>query len=48
MTNLTHIPYFAGMTNREAAEVLGISARSANEYWAYAKAWILREIEDAA
>jgi RNA polymerase sigma factor (TIGR02999 family) len=45
---LVKLRYFGGMTNREAAEVLGISARSATEYWAYAKAWILREIEDAA
>jgi RNA polymerase sigma factor (TIGR02999 family) len=47
MTQLVELRYFAGLTNREAAEVLGISARSATEYWAYAKAWLLREIKDA-
>ena len=37
--------YFAGLTNREAAECLEISSRTADSYWAYAKAWLLRELE---
>ena len=48
VAELVKLRYFGGLTNREAAEVLGISARSATEYWSYAKAWLLREIEDAA
>ena len=48
MSELVRLRYFGGLTNREAAEVPDISARSANEYWAYAKAWLLREIEEAA
>jgi RNA polymerase sigma factor (TIGR02999 family) len=48
MADLVKLRYFGGLTNREAAEVLGISPRSANEYWAYAKAWLLHEIEDVA
>jgi RNA polymerase sigma factor (TIGR02999 family) len=42
---LVKLRYFAGMTNQEAADCLGISARTADNYWAYAKAWLLREIE---
>ena len=48
MAELVILRYFGGLTNREAAEVLGISPRSATGYWAYAKAWLLHEIEDAA
>jgi RNA polymerase sigma factor (TIGR02999 family) len=42
---LVKLRYFAGMTNQEAANCLGISSRTADNYWAYAKAWLLREIE---
>ena len=30
----------------EAAEVLGVSRRTADRYWAYARAWLLHAIED--
>jgi len=36
--------YFVGMTNDEAAEVLGISPRTARYYWTHARAWLFREI----
>jgi len=36
--------FFVGMTIEEAAEVLGISPRTAKNYWAYAKAWLYQEI----
>jgi RNA polymerase sigma factor (TIGR02999 family) len=45
LANLVKLRYFAGMTNQEAADCLGISTRTADSYWAYAKAWLLREIE---
>lgn len=45
LADLVKLRYFAGMTNREAAECLGISSRTADSYWAYAKAWLLQEIE---
>jgi RNA polymerase sigma factor (TIGR02999 family) len=37
--------YFVGMTLEEAAEALGISARTADNYWAHARAWLFREIK---
>jgi RNA polymerase sigma factor (TIGR02999 family) len=37
--------YFVGMTLEEAAEVLGISARTADNYWAHARAWLFRELK---
>jgi RNA polymerase sigma factor (TIGR02999 family) len=41
---LVKLRYFAGMTIREAAEVLGITARKADQVWAYARAWLLAEM----
>src|ERR1700722_15036521 len=36
---LVKLRYFVGLTLEEAATVLGISARSADNYWAHARAW---------
>ena len=35
---LVELRYFVGMTNEEAAEVLGVSAVTAKRYWRYARA----------
>jgi DNA-directed RNA polymerase specialized sigma24 family protein len=35
---------FAGLTLEEAASVLGLPARAAKRDWAYARAWLFREI----
>lgn len=37
--------YFAGMTNAQSATALGISPRSADRYWAFARAWLYDEIQ---
>jgi len=37
--------YFAGLTLEEAAEVLGISPRTAKRDWAYARAWLFNEVK---
>lgn len=36
--------FFAGMTHEEAAQVLEISEATARNYWTFARAWILNEI----
>ena len=41
---LVKLRYFAGFSIPEAAEVLGVSARKADQIWAYARAWLLAEI----
>ena len=41
---LVKLRYFAGMTNEEAASALGVSARKANQIWAYARAWLLESL----
>ena len=42
---LVKLRYFVGMTLEEAAQVLNISARTADNYWAHARAWLFREIK---
>lgn len=37
--------YFAGLPIAEIAETLGISPRSADRLWAYARAWLFAELE---
>jgi RNA polymerase sigma factor (TIGR02999 family) len=36
--------YFAGLTTDQAAAALGISLRTANRHWAYAKAWLFQQM----
>jgi RNA polymerase sigma factor (TIGR02999 family) len=43
---LVKLRYFAGLTNQEAAAILGISTATADRYWAYARAWL--QIETSA
>jgi RNA polymerase sigma factor (TIGR02999 family) len=42
---LVKLRYFAGLTVAQAAEVLGVSPRTADSLWAFARAWLLRKIE---
>ena len=39
--------FFAGMTNQEVAETLGVTERTVERKWAFAKAWLLRNIQEA-
>jgi RNA polymerase sigma factor (TIGR02999 family) len=41
---LVQLRYFAGLTTEQAAEALGISARTAYYTWAYARSWLRRAI----
>jgi RNA polymerase sigma factor (TIGR02999 family) len=44
---LVKLRYFVGLTIPEAAAVLGVSPRSADFLWAYARAWLLRSLGTA-
>ena len=44
---LVKLRYFAGLTNEEVSEVMGISVSTAKNYWTFARAWLLNEIETA-
>ncbi len=39
------LKFFGGLTDREVAEHLGVTERTVERYWAYAKAWLMREIK---
>jgi RNA polymerase sigma factor (TIGR02999 family) len=41
---LVTLRYFGGLTLPEAAEALGISPRSADRVWSFARAWLFREL----
>ncbi len=42
---LVRLRFFAGLTSPEAAKVLGIANRTAEEDWTYARAWLYRELK---
>jgi RNA polymerase sigma factor (TIGR02999 family) len=48
VAELIQLRFFGGLTVREAAKLIGVSSRTADDYWAYAKAWMLNEIEKTA
>ena len=43
---LVKLRFFAGFTNADAARLLGMSPRRADQVWAYARAWLREELED--
>jgi RNA polymerase sigma factor (TIGR02999 family) len=45
--HLVKLRFFAGLTGEQAAQALGIAQRSATRLWAYARAWLFREIQTA-
>ena len=42
---LVKLRFFAGLTGEQAAEILGISPRSADLLWAYARAWLFEKLQ---
>jgi RNA polymerase sigma factor (TIGR02999 family) len=45
IARLVELRFFAGLTLDEAARCLGISERQAYRHWAYARAWLRRELD---
>lgn len=43
---LVKLRFFAGLSEQEAAEVLGISRATAARHWAYARAWLFDRLRD--
>lgn len=41
---LVKLRYFAGLTQQQCADILGISKRTADNRWAFARAWLFRAI----
>jgi RNA polymerase sigma factor (TIGR02999 family) len=45
LARLVQLRYFAGLTIEQAAQALGISSRTAKRDWAYARAWLRRQMD---
>lgn len=41
---LVQLRFFTGLSNEEAAKILGISGVTAKRYWRHARAWLHREV----
>ena len=46
VAELVTLRYFAGLSLPQAAATLGVSPRTADRWWAYARAWLLGELEE--
>ncbi len=44
LASLVELRFFAGLTVDEAAQALGVSARTVKRNWAFARAWLGREM----
>ena len=44
---LVKLRFFAGLTQEESAQALGVTRRTADRYWAYARAWLFHALEDS-
>lgn len=43
---IVQLKYFAGLTHDEIADLLGVSGITVKRHWRYARAWLLRQMED--
>jgi RNA polymerase sigma factor (TIGR02999 family) len=46
--DLVKLRYFGGLTIKDAAAALGVSPRTADSLWAYARAWLLDRLDSPA
>jgi RNA polymerase sigma factor (TIGR02999 family) len=44
IAELVKLRYFAGLTIPQSAEALGVSPRTADAWWAFARAWLLAKV----
>ncbi|HMP03091.1 MAG TPA: ECF-type sigma factor [Gemmatales bacterium] len=47
IAELVQLKYFGGLTLAESAKVLGVSARTVDTWWAYARAWLAVKLGDS-
>lgn len=44
LAKLVELRYFAGLTLEETAQALGVTSRTVKRHWAFARAWLGREL----
>src|SRR5262245_52827727 len=44
--DVVKLRFFVGLSDREVAEALGVTERTIERHWAYAKVWLLRTMRD--
>lgn len=44
VARLVELRYFGGLTGNEAASVMGVTGRTTQRYWEYARAWLIEEL----
>ncbi len=42
------LKFFGGLTNQEVADSMGVTERTIERHWAYAKAWLFQSIRELA
>jgi RNA polymerase sigma factor (TIGR02999 family) len=47
MAELVKLRFFVGLTNQEAADILGVSKPTVERWWAFTRAWLYREIRSS-
>lgn len=48
VAEVVKLKYFAGLSLDQISDVLDVSRRTVNRHWAFAKAWLLNELEERA
>jgi DNA-directed RNA polymerase specialized sigma24 family protein len=44
LAHVVTLKFYGGLTNVEVAEVIGVTERTVQNKWTYAKAWLLEKI----
>jgi RNA polymerase sigma factor (TIGR02999 family) len=44
IAEVVKLRYFTGLSLEQISEIIGVSRRTVSSYWAYARAWLYREI----
>ena len=47
VASLVELRYFGGLSLEDAAAALGVSTRTAQRHWVYAKAWLIEELRNS-
>ena len=45
IAELVNLRYFAGLSMKDAADLIGFAPRTADAYWAYARGWLLNRMQ---